>query len=340
MIRVSRRNLRALTYMALFTAVCSFVIGVSLSINHYHQEAPSAKNPLLTRQPHSITNHISPLLGTEAQENQKLQTQLSNSEQSSPVSKNKLEPKVFSPPTSFQGKTLRDVNVAKENKVIALTFDDGPWPKYSEQILEILKKEDIKGTFFWIGKHVKAFPEIALKVVAEGHTIGNHTWSHSYRKMNKDKAFHEIDDTARIIENTTKVKTTLFRPPGGILTNGPAGYALSQKYAVLMWSADSTDYVRRMSVNTLVNKVLNNAKPGGIVLMHDGGGDRQRTVQALPIVIKSLKKQGYKFVSIPELMAMEKTKAGRETRGQGELIAPKPLKAETHGSPANGSRQP
>ncbi|MGA9377571.1 MAG: polysaccharide deacetylase family protein [Phormidium sp.] len=316
MIKVSRRNLRTFTYMTLFAAVCSFVIGVSLSMNHSHQQVPYPKNPLVTGQSQSLTNNLSPVQGTEGKENQKLQAQPSNHEQTSSVDKNKLEPQVFSPPAKFQGKTLKEVNVAPQNKVIALTFDDGPWPKYSQLILEILKKENIKGTFFWIGRNVEAFPEIALQVVAEGHAIGNHTWNHSYRKMSKAIASHEINDTAAIIEKTTKVKTTLFRPPGGILTNGPAGYALSEKYSVLMWSADSTDYARRISVNTMINKVLKNAQPGGMILMHDGGGDRKRTVQALPIIINTLKKQGYKFVTVPELLRMEQSPRAKQPKSQ------------------------
>lgn len=314
MIKVSRRKFRAFTFMTLCAAAFSFVIGVSLSINNFFQGVPYPKNPVVTEQPHSLKDNVSPFQGTEENPDQKLQQK---DEATVPVDKNKLEPQAFNPPAKFQGQTIKEVLVNEQNKVIALTFDDGPWPKYTEQILDILKKENIKATFFWIGKNVEAFPEIGLQVVAQGHAIGNHTWSHSYRKMSNTSASYEIDDTAAIIESATKVKTTLFRPPGGILTNGPAGYALSHKYVVLMWSADSTDYARRVSPNTMINKVLKSAKPGGMILMHDGGGDRTRTVQALPTIIDSLKKQGYKFVTVPELLAMdEDSGAGAEEMGR------------------------
>jgi peptidoglycan-N-acetylglucosamine deacetylase len=294
--KVSRRKLRFFTYMTLFAALCSFVIGVSLSLNHHKPQEINLNNPLVTEQPSFYEPENT---------QEKLEPKLQAPDEPTPaIDKNKLQPQAFNPPVSFQGKTLNEVKLAEENKVIALTFDDGPWPKFTNQILEILKKEDIKATFFWIGRNLNAFPEIGLQVVAEGHAIGNHTWSHSYRKMNEALASQEIEDTAAIIESTTKVKTTLFRPPGGILTNGPANYALSQKYAVLMWSADSTDYSRRVSVNAMVNKVLKNAKPGGMILMHDGGGNRDRTVQALPTIISSLKKEGYKFVTVTELLTM------------------------------------
>jgi peptidoglycan/xylan/chitin deacetylase (PgdA/CDA1 family) len=300
--KINYKRLRALTYLTLFAAVCSFVIGVSWSMNQHNPQKAYVNNALITAQPHLLTSEQPSVQDIE--EKQNLHPESKADKKVPVIDKNTLKPQTFDPPASFAGKTLKEVKLAEENKAIALTFDDGPWPKYTQQILEILKKEDVKGTFFWIGRNVNAFPEIALQVVAEGHEIGNHTWSHSYRKMSEVLAADEIDDTAAIIESTTKVKTTLFRPPGGILTNGPAGYALSHKYTVLMWSADSTDYSRKVNVNSMVEKVLKSSKPGGMILMHDGGGDRKRTVEALPRVIASLKKQGYKFVTVTELLAM------------------------------------
>lgn len=305
MIKVSRRNLRFYTYMALFASVCSFLLGVSLSI-HQHGQDLYRNNSLVIEQS-SSQNGLSSLFGTEKTQNKNLQSDLSEDTEIPPIDKNTLKPQAFNPPTHFQGKALKQVKVGEKNKVIALTFDDGPKPIYTQQILQILKKNDIKATFFWIGKFVKAYPEIALQVVAEGHAIGNHTWSHPYSKKSKAIAAYEIEDTAAIIENTTKVKTTLFRPPGGILTNGPADYAKGKDYAILLWSSDSKDFSRKVSVDSIIQKVLTTAKPGGIVLMHDGGGDQSRTVQALPTIINSLRNQGYKFVTVPELMAMDES---------------------------------
>jgi peptidoglycan-N-acetylglucosamine deacetylase len=104
---------------------------------------------------------------------------------------------------------------------------------------------------------------------------------------------------------TTGVKTSMFRPPGGVLNNGLAAYAKSQNYAVVMWSQTSADTDPRAKYQVFVKNVLRDAKPGGIVLMHDGGGDRRRTVQALPEIIKGLKEKGYRFVTLPELFALE-----------------------------------
>ena len=207
-------------------------------------------------------------------------------------------------PKSFEGKTIKQAKLAKDDKLIALTFDDGPWPGYTAQILKILKKNKIKATFFVVGQVLQRHPDLGKRIVTEGHTIGNHTWHHWYHFFNKQAAALEIDRTSDLIYKTTGTKTTLFRPPGGILHNGLAAYAKSKNYTVVMWSADSMDYALP-SAPTLVNRVIKQSTPGGIVLLHDGGGPRKNTVAALPTMISKLKKQGYRFVTIPELLEHE-----------------------------------
>ncbi|MEH2237411.1 polysaccharide deacetylase family protein [Nostoc sp.] len=209
-------------------------------------------------------------------------------------------------PKLFQGTIVYQAKLKANDKVIALTFDDGPGPKNTAQILEILKTNDIKATFFMIGEMVKYFPQVAKQVAADGHVIGNHTWHHWYRHMDLATAASEIDRTADIIYKTTGEKTTLFRPPGGFLNNGLAEYAKNEKYAVMMWSEESGDAERRSpKVPMLVKNVLKYAKPGAIVLMHDGGGNRSKSVKALPEMIAGLKAQGYRFVTIPQLLEMQ-----------------------------------
>jgi peptidoglycan-N-acetylglucosamine deacetylase len=211
----------------------------------------------------------------------------------------------FVPPEPFQGKTIFEASVNDSEKVIALTVDDGPWPETTEQMLDIFKQNDVKATFFWIGKSLENSPEIARRVVAEGHAIGNHTWHHWYDSMDAATAANEIDRTAKLIYETTGVKTTYFRPPGGVLNNGLAKYAKEQNYSVVMWSVTSADTDARAQPEAFVENVLKGAKPGAIVLMHDGGGDRSRTVKALPEMIAGLKKEGYRFVTIPQLLEMQ-----------------------------------
>jgi peptidoglycan-N-acetylglucosamine deacetylase len=207
-------------------------------------------------------------------------------------------------PARFRGATIESANLAQSEKVIALTFDDGPWPQSTPAILDILKKNNIKATFFIVGQMLKEHPDMGKRVVAEGHVIANHTWHHWYHYMNPQAAAFEIDNTSNLIYQVTGVKTSLFRPPGGIKTNGPYAYAKNQKYATIMWSSDSSDYARP-SVSKLISNVMREAKPGGIVLMHDGGGNRSNTVAALPEIINTFRKQGYRFVTVPELLEMQ-----------------------------------
>lgn len=207
-------------------------------------------------------------------------------------------------PSNFQGIVISEAKLPPEKKVIALTFDDGPWPNSTAKVLDILKKNRIKSTFFVVGQNVKNYPDLTKQIVADGHIIANHTWHHWYHQMNAQAAAYEVANTTDIIYQTTGVRTSLFRPPGGIMNNGVAAYAKNNKYAVIMWSADSMDY-SRPAVPRLMNNIFREAKPGGIVLMHDGGGDRSNTVKALPEIINRFRKQGYEFVTVPELLEMQ-----------------------------------
>jgi peptidoglycan/xylan/chitin deacetylase (PgdA/CDA1 family) len=207
-------------------------------------------------------------------------------------------------PPKFQGIVISEAKLPPEKKVIALTFDDGPWPSSTAKVLDILKKNNIKGTFFVVGQNVKNYPDLTKRVVTDGHIIANHTWHHWYHHMNAQTAAYEVANTTDIIYKTTGIKTSLFRPPGGNMRNGVAAYAKSNKYAVIMWSSDSMDY-SRPGIPRLINNIFREAKPGGIVLMHDGGGDRSHTVTALPEIISKFRKQGYEFVTVPELLEMQ-----------------------------------
>ncbi|WP_318732602.1 MULTISPECIES: polysaccharide deacetylase family protein [unclassified Roseofilum] len=217
----------------------------------------------------------------------------------------KLEPSftVVDVPEQFRGKVISQANALAMPKVVALTFDDGPWPKTTEQILDILKEHEIKATFFLVGQHMKNHPKIAKKVADAGHILGNHTEHHYTHTLDPQTAAQEIESTSKLIFETTGIKTKLFRPPGGNLESGLADYAESKGYGIMMWSSDSEDYY--VSTPVLIDNVLKSVTPGGIVLFHDGGGDRRNTVEALPQIITTLKQQGYRFVTIPELLEIE-----------------------------------
>ncbi len=210
----------------------------------------------------------------------------------------------FAVPRQFSGQIIHEATPpAGAEKVIALTFDDGPWATTTEQVLDILKQNNIKATFYMVGQAVQEHPELAKKVAEAGHAIGNHTWRHLMDDMDELTAAEEMGNAARLIYQTTGVRTALMRPPGGNLTGSLVPYSQKKGYSVNMWSADSSDYY--LSTPLIIDRVLSNAKPGGIVLMHDGGGDRSQTVEALPQIISSLQKQGYKFVTVPELMQLQ-----------------------------------
>jgi peptidoglycan-N-acetylglucosamine deacetylase len=219
-------------------------------------------------------------------------------------------PMNFDVPKNFQAKTIKDAPVPVSEKVIALTFDDGPWPETTEQILATLKKERIKATFYMIGQPLKSFPEIGKKVLADGHAIANHTLHHWYHAMSPLVAQREIEDTAKIIKEVLNVETAYFRPPGGVLTNGLVAYAQKHNQSVNMWSVDSGDsHPKRPSPEAMLKTILDGATPGGIVLMHDGGGSHANTAKALPQIIAKLRAQGYKFVTVPELLELSSAPA-------------------------------
>jgi peptidoglycan-N-acetylglucosamine deacetylase len=235
----------------------------------------------------------------------------------------------FDVPKYFQAKTIKSAPSPNADKVIALTFDDGPWPETTEKILATLKQEKIKATFFMIGQPLKSFPEIGKKVLADGHVIANHTMHHWYKKMSPLVAQREIEDTAKIIKEVLNIETDYFRPPGGMLSNGLVAYALSHNQSVAMWSVDSGDsHPRRPTPAAMVQNVISRATPGGIVLMHDGGGSHNNTAKALPWIISKLRAQGYKFVTIPELLE------------QASVSPINPIAGDTVNPPATASLAP
>lgn len=287
------------TLIALAAAASSFIAGLMLPVTQQGSD-PGILLSATEKMGHQIPNKSDiDIQALKAQRDEafvKLFSQLEQEAQDRRL--------MLSVPKQFQGKPFKEVTLSSKEKVIALTFDDGPWPKSTLEVLEILKKNNIKATFFMVGKNVKNFPPLARQVAVDGHAIGNHTWSHLYQRYNEAGASSEIDRTSDMIYQTTGIKTTLFRPPGGHLKSGLAAYAYKKNYAVVMWSSDSRDY-SRPSVPIFLKHALAGITPGGIVLMHDGGGNRDHTVRALPQLISEYKKRGYRFVTVPELMEMK-----------------------------------
>jgi len=202
--------------------------------------------------------------------------------------------------------------VPMERKLVALTFDDGPDPRQTPEILELLKQYEAKGTFFVMGKKVTANPELLKRESDEGHEIANHTYNHLYFNANvsSQKLGDEIDATSDAIMKVNGSRPHLFRPPGGFYNERMIKMAKEKGYLVILWSwhQDTKDW-RSPGVSYIVRKVLNNVRGGDIILFHDSveGSGRSQTVEALKIILPELKERGYKFVTVSQLIQNTKT---------------------------------
>ncbi len=182
---------------------------------------------------------------------------------------------------------------------IYLTFDDGPNEPYTSQILDILKIYKAKATFFVCGKCVERFPETAKRIAQEGHTIGNHTWSHSGIRSFIGLWEAEIEKTSNIVEKITGHPTTLFRPPWGRVTPLLRRYLEGHHYKLMLWDVEARDW-EKPRARVIAQRIAKNVKTGSIILLHDGGGssagvDRSQTVAALSIVLRDLSAKRYTF---------------------------------------------
>ena len=182
--------------IALAVTAISFVIGTLLPGNQQGSDNPATAQVQVQNLNQSLT--VNPLI-QEVGDNRTAFYLDRTIEQFLTVLESKEKRLTFVPPEPFQGKTIFEASINNSEKVIALTVDDGPWPETTEQMLDIFKQNDVKATFFWIGKSLENSPEIARRVVAQGHAIGNHTWHHWYDPMDAATAANEIDCTAKLI---------------------------------------------------------------------------------------------------------------------------------------------
>lgn len=195
-------------------------------------------------------------------------------------------------------------NIKTNKKLIALTFDDGPHPVYTSQILDLLAAYKAKATFFVVGSRVKKYPELAKREIEEGHEIANHTYNHLYRQRMDEKTLkEELERTDEMIYETTGVYPVFYRPVGGYYNDLIIKTAVDKKLRVIMWSwhQDSRDW-SRPGVKKIITNVLDDYRPGDIVLFHDSGGNRSQTIAALKVIIPTMQRAGYEFVTISELL--------------------------------------
>ncbi|WP_430493776.1 polysaccharide deacetylase family protein [Rossellomorea marisflavi] len=190
-------------------------------------------------------------------------------------------------------------------KKVAITFDDGPHPVYTPQILQILKSYDAKATFFLTGERIERFPDLVKREVKEGHEIGNHSFSHpNFGSLSLRDIEKEISTTEELLlQFQPGIRPKLFRPPGGDLSMPVLGLMKEMDLMPILWSwhQDPKDWSGRSS-EAISAHVLENIHNGDIILLHDSGGNRKETVKALETILSALTEKGYQFVTVQELM--------------------------------------
>ncbi len=188
-------------------------------------------------------------------------------------------------------------------KHVLLTFDDGPTPGVTDKILDLLKEENIKATFFVIGQKAAKSPKLLQRILEEGHEIGNHTYTHiSLDGISNKDALDEIRWTSNLVFDLTGQYIDIFRPPHGRLTREKTRLVQDSGYDIIMWTVNADDFWQEgrgmRSPLSIANRVNNRITKGDIVLMHDNS---QQIVDALLLIIKHLKKRGFYFVTVSKL---------------------------------------
>ena len=191
-----------------------------------------------------------------------------------------------------------------EVKVVALTYDDGPSSPSTNQLLDILDRYQVKATFFEIGRNIEKHPEIVPMIVARGHELANHSYSHT-DMMFKTRKFllSEIEKTDKLLQELgVKQDSISFRPPFGRRCVVLSYLLFQMQKKLIMWDVDPQDYDHTLTAEDIANRVIDNVRSGSIVLMHDSGGDRSKTLAATQAIVKTLQSKGYAFKTVSELL--------------------------------------
>ena len=215
----------------------------------------------------------------------------------------------FSMPSSLVTESIW--NGDRHKNMIALTFDDGPKPEFCQPILDILDQYGAKATFFVVGKEARDNPDLLMRMENSGHEIGNHTFSHtSVKDRPVGDALSDIQKCSEVIYNITGRQPKYFRPPGGGFNQALSKGLTRMGLRPVFWSLNAGDFIDITSgdevpddfqkmADALSKKIIDNAQPGDVILLHNGS---EQTVRALPVILKGLKAKGYSFVTISELI--------------------------------------
>jgi len=197
-----------------------------------------------------------------------------------------------------------------KSKQIAFTFDDGPDPRYTPELLELLKENNMKATFFVLGSKAEKYPELIRRIYDEGHQIGIHNYTHKSNWIMTPKKVKrmQVERTADIVEQIIGERPTYYRPPWGILNIGDF-ITLRKDYRIILWSVMPRDWNQKVGVDKLKSRLIRNIKPGSIILLHDSGdtlgadeGAPRNMLDGLALAIENLKSRGYTSVRIDHLM--------------------------------------
>ncbi|HXW50375.1 MAG TPA: polysaccharide deacetylase family protein [Candidatus Acidoferrales bacterium] len=211
------------------------------------------------------------------------------------------------PASQMFGNTV--TRVPLQQKIVALTYDDGPNPPYTNEIVTYLHQQHVLATFFVVGRAVAAHPEVVRMEVRDGNALGNHSWDHAHLVLETPRHIRaELLMTDAAIVKATGVHTRLFRPPFGARDYYVINVARRMGYEVIMWSVPLSRDWQNPPPELILDRVLPYVRDGSIIVLHDGNrgrpGNRAATVAATKLIVKALEAQGYRFVTVPELLKL------------------------------------
>lgn len=199
---------------------------------------------------------------------------------------------------SIAAKPLSDVRWKAKQGTVALTFDDGPNPTYTPQILAILKKYHVKATFFVMGWAAKKYPKLMRAIVADGHAVASHSWSHPMlTRISQKQLYKEVVKPKESIKAAIGKYPVCLRPPFGMGNKRVAAFIREHGMIMVPMGFNSFDY-KRPGYKKIASQVINNARSGQVFLLHDGPKFREQTVQALPLIINGIRAKGLGFSAI------------------------------------------
>ncbi len=239
-----------------------------------------------------------------------------------PASAPRRNPDVHVPIDPARARALTYSKVPVGGPFIAMTFDDGPHPAHTPRLLDMLRQRNIRATFFVVGTNARRYPNIIKRMVAEGHEVANHTVNHVYvSKIAEATAREEVANCERAIIDACGVKPRLFRPPGGYISAKEKIWLKDDfGYSTIMWAVDPQDWKDRNS-SIVTQRILRDTDPGDIVLAHD---IHASTIAAMPATLDGLLSKGLRFVTVSQLIAMERSGGVADAGGTAIEAAPAP----------------